>query len=333
MEYKKYYGGKIMIFGDLHFSDVFTGKHKNYLENCCKVIHIIEEMVTENKPSIVVFLGDIVGWNETNIKSREILSMFLGFWRRLNSICDVYSVRGNHDMKGYPDFNMLVELGFIRTGGCFDYYAGKDSDIPDVRFHLVDYKSEDKVLDILEGASNVVLGHNNYTIEGVTTWYADHDGIELGSMYNFSHVDMVISGHIHEPSPELVGVQMPSGNTCNLFYCGCPTRPIKQTAYEQVWCMVFDSDGVDTEYSVLPIKLDSWNNIFYTDDTILEEQSEEILEESLRKEELQKILEEIIKYRVIGGDPLSQVDKIPNASDEAKEMAKKYLSLALNGKE
>lgn len=330
MDFKKYYGGEILAFGDLHFSDVFTGKHKDYLTNCCTVLRQIEDMITERKPKVAVFLGDLVGWNETNIKSREVLSLFLGFWKRINTVCDVYCVRGNHDMKGYPDFNLLVDLGLVRTCAGFDYYPNESANEPDIRFHLVDYKSEDKVLPILDGnASNVVFGHNNYTIEGVTTWYADHDGLELGSMYNYSHVDLVVSGHIHEPSPEMVGVQMPSGNTCDLFYLGCPTRPIKQTSYDSVWVMSFTSNGEDSEYTVIPFDLVPFNDLFYEDDTIINEKTEEEVEDLLRKEKLQEVLQDIIQYRVIGGDPIAQVDKIPNASDEAKEMAKKYLSVAL----
>ena len=54
-------------------------------------------------------------------------------------------------------------------------------------------ESQDWDFDLCQGnTSNIVLGHNNYTIAGVTNWYSEHDGIELGMMRNYSGVDMVI---------------------------------------------------------------------------------------------------------------------------------------------
>ena len=55
-------GGNILIFGDLHLSDVFTGKHKNYLSNCFDVMEQLDKFVEDEKPSAIVLLGDIVGW-------------------------------------------------------------------------------------------------------------------------------------------------------------------------------------------------------------------------------------------------------------------------------
>ena len=107
--------GEILIVGDLHFSDVFTGKHKNYLKNCCGVLGDISAKVKEVQPSALVLLGDIIGWNETNIKNREVLSVFCKELKSWNEICPVIVVKGNHDIKGYPDFLFLEDIGLIKT--------------------------------------------------------------------------------------------------------------------------------------------------------------------------------------------------------------------------
>lgn len=333
----KIIGDRVMIVGDLHFSDVFTGKHKNYLENCIWVVEQIITKVKEKKPSALVLLGDIIGWTETNIKDRQIFITFINALRKIKEICPIYCVCGNHDIKGYPDFMFLAELGIIITsqmcGGYFDFYGTPEQEIPEVRFHMVDYKQEDRHLDLHPSTTNVVLAHNNFTINGVTTWYSEHDGIELGMMQNFSGVDMVISGHIHNPSPEIYSTQMPNGKNCMLFYTGCPTRPIKdKNMYDSCWYMFieYDHEANNTTVATEEFKLKPASEIFYSDDNYLAPQTEEELAEIMRKEALKDVLGDLLKYRIQDGDYMNQIDVIQNATQEAKDMAKQYLQTAFN---
>lgn len=323
-------GGEILAIGDLHISDVFEGKHINYLENCFKVLRQLKDIIYERKPSAVVFLGDLVGWNETNIKSRAVLAMLCDFFKSINEVSHVFAVRGNHDMKGYPDFQFLASLGLIDVTSSFDYVRPDGG--TELRFHLVNYGEEDRHLDTIE-EGNVVFGHNNYTIDGVTNWYQSHDGIELVTLQNFSEVDMVISGHIHNPSPEMVSVTMPSEKVCALFYVGCPTRPIKiNDNYNQVWLASFEynEETEETDYDMIPFELEPYESLYYSDDEVINEKTEKEVEEELRKEALAEVLGDIMKYRMLQGDYMKQIDVIPNASDEAKQVAKDYLQVALN---
>lgn len=335
--YNKIVGNNVMILGDLHISDVFKGKHKDYLSNCMWVLNEITKKIEEKKPSAVVLGGDIIGWTETNIRDRQILSSFCKYLRAWNDICPIYCVRGNHDIKGYPDFMFLSELGLIITSnkcnGYFDYYGEEDEEKPEIRFHLVDYNDEKRSLDILEGVSNIVLGHNNYTIQGITNWYAEHDGIELGLLQNFADVDMVISGHIHNPSPDFVSTPMTSGKECMLFYTGCPTRPIKEkNVYDYCWFVFaeYNAEMKETNINTEMFKLLSANEVFYEDNEFIEEHSKDELEETMRKEALQGVLNELMTFRITTGDPMEQLDNIPNASQEAKEVARNYLQIAYN---
>lgn len=325
------HGGEVLVFGDLHFSDVFTGKHKDYLVNCTDVLGRITKLVNEREPKIVVFLGDLVGWNETNIKNREILSLFCEFFMKLKTE-KIYVLRGNHDMKGYPDYQFLLKLGIVEEIPYFDYYGNNGLD---TRFHFVNYGEETQLLDIVDqqGVSNVVFAHNNFTVEGMTTWYADHDGIELASLQSFGHVDMVVSGHIHNPSPELIEVDMYSGQSCYLFYPGCPTRPIKlANNYDMCWAMSFryNSDKGCMDFDMIPYDLTPCTELYYGDDEYIEDKSPEELEDELRKEQLADVLSDIIKYRMVGGDLMQQIENIPNASDGAKKVAREYLQVAYN---
>lgn len=330
-------GGEVMILGDLHFSDVFTGKHKSYLTECMWVLRQISDKIHERKPSAVVLGGDLIGWTETNIKNREVFSMFCKVLKGWNEVCPVYAVRGNHDLKGYPDFRFLEEFGLIITstacGGYFDYYGFEGQEIPEVRFHLVDYKDENRALDLLKGSSNIVLAHNNFIIDGVTTWYSEHDGIVLGMLQNFSGVDMVISGHIHNPSPDIFATQMPNGDSCMLFYTGCPTRIIKdRNLYESCWYVFvgYNTESGETDINPEPFDLQPYEEVFYDDESFINEKTEDEINEELRLNSLREILGDIVTYRMNTGDPIAQVMRIPNATQAAKDVAASYLQTAFN---
>lgn len=345
--YQKVVGSRVLIFGDLHFSDVFTGKHKNYLKNCFDVLAMIRDKVNELQPSAVVFLGDIVGWNEGNVRNREVLYQLCNFFMDLNKVCKVYCVRGNHDFNGScPEFQFLSQLGLFETSvkcdGFFDFYGEEGQEVPEVRFHLMDYGSEGMQLNLAkdknsngDGTTNIVLAHNNFTIEGVTTWYNEHDGIELGTMENLDGVFMLVSGHIHNPSPAMVRTSTLTGGDCCLFYPGCPTRPIfDKNLYTSVWYMMFwyDENSKETCFDAYDFPLAPIDEVFYKAEEFVEEKTEEELAELERTEALKEVLDDIIKCRITQGDLIGQVRAVPNATEEAKETAVKYLQIAMDSR-
>lgn len=329
-------GRGVMIVGDLHISDrAVVGKHKNYLKNCFDCLAKIRDRVQETKPSAVVFLGDLVGTSERNIKSREVLAMFCSFFQDISKYAKVFCVRGNHDSGDYPEFEFLSVLGLFETSetcdGFFDYYGTEEQrqrSEPEVRFHLVDYGCERKELRIKGGnTTDIVLAHNNFTIQGVTVWYQSHDGIELSTLDNMQGVYMVISGHIHTPSPEIVATEMQCGGTCCLFYAGSPTRPAER--YDSCWFVEFaySEENGCTDYQAVEFPLEQC--IFFDDDFV-EDMSEDEIAELERKENLKEVLDEIMCCRISNGDLISQVYNIPNASEDAKRVASHYLQIALD---
>lgn len=335
--YQYVVGKGVLIVGDLHISDrPVVGMHKHYLKNCFDVLAAIRDKVEEMKPSAVVFLGDLVGTSERNIKSREVLSMFCKFFMDIGRYSKIFCVRGNHDVGDFPEFQFLSDLRLFETSvscdGYFDFYGNEEQrqrGEPEVRFHLVDFGMERKELNIKGGnTSDVVLGHNNYTIHGVTVWYQDHDGIELSGLDNFHGVNMVISGHIHYPSPELFATEMQTGGECCLFYTGSPTRPAER--YDKCWYVWFgyDSSQGCTNYEAIDFPLPE--DVFYEPDDFIEELTEEDIMSLERKEALKEVLDEIMTHRISCGDLITQVNNIPNASAEAKEIACHYLQIALD---
>ena len=329
-------GREVMVVGDLHISDRYRGRHISFLQDCFEVLGDLTREINLRKPAALVLAGDLIGWNETNISDREVFAKVCKIFREWSDVCPIFAVRGNHDMRGYPDFQFLADFGLINTsqscGGYFDFYGYEGQEVPEVRFHLVDYGDESRHIDILEGTSNIAVVHNNFTIDGLTTWYADHDGLELGLQQNFVGIDFVLAGHIHNPSPEFYAVTMPDGNPCTLFYMGNPTRVIKdKNPYDTCWFVYVQFDGEGTEIIPEMYHLKPVEECFYPDEEFIEESTPEQLAEEVRKESLKNVLDDLLKYRLNSGDPFSQVMKIPNATDAAKQMAIDYLQAAFNG--
>lgn len=343
--YSKVVGSNVLIFGDLHFSDVHTGKHKNYLASCMTVLAQMEKIIEERKPSAVVLLGDIVGVREINIRSRVVLGQLCKTLQNIASKCKLYAVRGNHDSGDYPDYQFLSDLGFFETSemcktddtklGYFDYFAREDDQYPEIRFHLMDFGCEDKELVLSESdqTSDVVLAHNNFVIQGCTTWYNSKDGIELCGMDNLKGVHMVVSGHIHNPSPQNFITDMRCGGACELFYPGCPTRPSVDQDYESCWVVRFECKNGTTDWFADDWELASLEDTFITKETFIEEKTdEEIADEEERKKALKDVLQDIMSCRLGSNDLESQIRSIPNATEASKEIAVTYLNNALNRK-
>lgn len=320
---------KVLVFGDPHFSGVYQGTHIDYQKNCADVMHsILEKVRNEEDDVAVIFLGDVIGVKERNIKDHRFLAMVFHFFKMLNELTngDVLSVRGNHDFGEYPDFALLESLNLIKNPDYIDFMPnGEDIE---ARFHIVNYGDEYRELDLAndESISDVILGHNDYTIEGVTDWYGGHNVIDVKSMHNFVGAQLIISGHIHTPSPEIYETFIGSDHPISLYYPGCPTRVSER--YDDCYYVKFEYDGNGTEMSCLEFGLPPASEIFHEK---VEVDNEEVApEESLRNERLTDILAEIREKKIFNGDIESQVKAVPHATEEAKELALEYLSRANN---
>jgi predicted phosphodiesterase len=291
-------------------------------------MNLITEVVKREKPAWIIFLGDIIGVNERNIRDHQFLMRVLLFFETLNNITDghVYTVKGNHDCGDFTDFDFLVGLGLIKNPEYLDY-EGKDG--VEVRFHFVNYGQEHRKLDILSNASNVVLGHADYYVEGVTTWYSAKQGIELSKLGNFCGVDLVISGHIHLPSSEILYTTLKDGKPVGLFYTGSPSRTAERI--EACWYFYFEYSETEnsTDFSAELMQLPSVEDTFYPPENF--ELDEEESEEEERSQKLTDIVKEIIDSRLTTGNIEHQIMIIPTADDDTKKLAIEYYRKAMNG--
>ena len=121
----KVVGKKLLIFGDLHMSSSFEGQHVSYLRDCYENMERIKEICNVEKPDAIVFLGDINGVNEQNVRDRQFFMRELLWFEYLNKITNnqVFAVKGNHDIGDFSDFDFLIGLGYIRNPRYIDFYT------------------------------------------------------------------------------------------------------------------------------------------------------------------------------------------------------------------
>lgn len=332
-------GRGIAVFGDLHLSSTYTGQHRDYTLECYNNMNNIERKVKDMNPCAVVFLGDVIGVNERNLRDRRFLMRVFLFFKTLNELTggNVYSVRGNHDIGDFSDFDFLIGTGMLKNPKYVDFY-GKNADGSEnfeVRFHFINYGEEEADLDICreEGVSNVGLGHNDFIAEGITNWYQHKGGVSLAKRTNFEGIDILLSGHIHDPSEE-VSSALVGGKTLDFFYLGSPSRTAER--FNDCWWVRFDyileDGGYVTEYSAEEFGLEPAGKVFYPKEDFIGE--EDISEEERKKssESLTNIVKEIMEGRISGGDLFAQVRAVPNASNKVKDIACDYLHRAIDMK-
>lgn len=330
-------GGKILLFGDLHLSSSYEGQHISYISDCYANMERIRNICDSDKPSAVVFLGDLIGVNERSIRDRQFFMRVLQFFEYLNSLCDgnVFSVKGNHDAGDFTDFDFLLGMGLIKNPKYIDYYT-PDGKYHEVRFHIVNYGHERDVLslvDMNEGVSNVVLGHADYYIDGVTNWYSARNGVELCMLDNFCGVELVVSGHIHIPSEQILYTALKDGSSVGLFYTGSPSRTAER--FDDCWYVCFECTPGDngtwyTDCNPSLMGIQNAEEVFYPkEDFELEE--EEASEAEIQSEKLTNLVKEIIESRIMSGDIVNQIMINPAADDKTKKLAVEYYQMAERG--
>lgn len=333
----KVVGKKLLIFGDLHMSSSFEGQHVSYLRDCYENMERIKEICNAEKPDAIVFLGDINGVNEQNVRDRQFFMRELLWFEYLNKITNnqVFAVKGNHDVGDFSDFDFLIGLGYIRNPRYIDFYTKLGTtESHEVRYHLVNYGYERSSLAITPAedcVSNIVLGHADYFIEGVTNWYSAKQGVEVSRLDNFCGVELIISGHIHIPSTEVMYSRLKDGKDIGLFFTGSPSRVAER--YDDCWYVDFsynfDDNATDCSPKLMGLKPAS--EVFYPQEDYDLEESDELAEAKERSEKLTALVKEIIEGRITSGNIIGQIRAVPGVDEATKQLAVDYYNKAEKG--
>ena len=317
---------KILVIGDLHISDRFSGRHKDYLENCFDCLDMIEKSIVENEITHLICLGDWIGIGlaEKNLKERKTLLRLIQVLIKWNKLLNgnVYSLRGNHDIgKNMTDYDFFVTMGLLK-------YVPQ-LDIGSCRLHLFNYGEETRPIVVDNDKYNVGCFHTNLLIEGLTTWYRGGVGVELSSLKNLYGISMAIAGHIHNPSMRLVSTSI-NDSDISLFYPGCPTRPrLEPNMWEKCYGVVLTTNEFDTQMDVITFDLKPLEEVFTTldEDPSIDEENEETVPFDL--EALNEILNELEYFNVNSGlDYDSQIRRFAGLDKVAADIALGYLERA-----
>lgn len=314
---------KILVVGDLHISDRFSGRHINYLENCFDCLDMIEKSIIENEITHLICLGDWIGIGlaEKNLKERRTLLRLIQVLQKWNKLLNgnVYSLRGNHDIgKNMTDYDFFVTMGLLK-------YVPQ-LDIGTCRIHMFNYGEETRTIYVDNDKYNIGCFHSNLLIEGLTTWYKGGVGVELSSLKNLYGISMAIAGHIHNPSLRLVSTSI-NDSKISLFYPGCPTRPrLEPNMWDKSYGVVITTDDLDTQIDLISYDLKPLDEVF----TTLEEDPTKNIDDEestpFDLETLNEILNELQYFNVNSGqDYVSQIKRVAGLDKTAADIALKYL--------
>lgn len=316
---------KVLIVGDLHISDRFSGRHKDYLQNCFDCLDMIEKSVVDNQITHLLFLGDWIGIGqaEKNLRKRETLFRLLQYLKRWNTMLNgnVYSLKGNHDIgKGQTDFDLFVSIDMLKNVNTLD--------IGSCRLHMFNYGEEDRAINIDDDKFNIGCFHTNLLIEGLTTWYEGGEGRELSSLRNLKGISMAIAGHIHNPSLRMVSTSI-DGEDINLFYPGCPTRPrYEKNIWDKVYGVVLSTDENNTSIDTITYNLPPYEEVF--NDLVDEDMLVDVEDVApFDVAELNDILGSLQNFNLNSGqDYVSQIKRVAGLDEKAASIALKYLENA-----
>lgn len=313
---------KILIVGDLHISDRFSGRHVNYLENCFECLDMIEKSIIENKITHLICLGDWIGIGlaEKNLKERSSLLRLIKVLQKWNQLLkgQVYSLRGNHDIgKNMTDYDFFVSIGLLKNV--------TQLDVGSCRFHMFNFGEETHAIEIDENKYNIGCFHTNLLIEGLTTWYRGGVGVELSSLNNLYGINTAIAGHIHNPSLRMVSTSIRDSDI-NLFYPGCPTRPrFEPNMWDKTYGVIFTTNEVTTSMDVITYNLKPFEEVFKN----VEEETVDLEEDETAPfdlEALNDILNELQYFNINSGqDYVSQIKRVAGLDKTAADIALKYL--------
>lgn len=318
---------RILIIGDIHASDKPSAVHTDYFASCTRIFEDITETIKERKITHLILTGDLVGrTTEKNFQTREALMYFQKLFMVWNKLTDghVYSDVGNHDMGEYlTDFEYLVSVECIKVVDSIEF----DS----LKLHIIKYGEDYKELDIAPNKMNVAVMHTELHVEGATGWFfRSHEGKDLSDMLNLKGIDMVVCGHIHDPSEVILETSI-EDHPIKLFYPGNLTRPKKNNLWTEAYGVVYESEGVDVHFSKEIYELEPFDEFFKQS---IDDLSEELkkkheeavengeIEDALDLSELSDIMATITHYNLAEGvDYEHQIKALAGGNERVEQLA------------
>lgn len=334
-------GNKLIVTGDDHYEDIYRGRHKNYVQNVLWCMNKLEEVLEREQPAFHARTGDFIGVRN-NVSKIEDRTLFVRVAKHMQSSgipCVVNT--GNHDLFGSDhnnDYLTLARLGYFHTpdqirddkGNIVQMitdYEDENGEPIVFYIHFVPYGQEHKKLYPVKDAVNIAVTHNDFRI-GSHVFTQNPDAIDLLTHEPFFGMDLVLNGHIHEPSVRQT-FKTVSGMDCTFLNLGCMARPKVSENYNQVL------------YAVVEVRKNALGKpeAYFREELIDLLPAEEIFvdygstssqlatkeTESESESELSSVIDSLRDFNWSGISVLDRVEAIP-MEPEVKELVLKYLS-------
>lgn len=335
-------GNKILVFGDLHLSNRKQAKHVDFERESLEAMAKIEQIVSQEQPSAIFLLGDLIGYADTVLTHGDFYTKVLNFFQDLNRQTHghVFVVRGNHDMANRTEYDTLEGINYIKNPKQVDWFATRSKEkgeAPNMRFHIMNYGEYAEPIDKADSdeTTDCVLGHFDYRVNGVTYWGSyDNDSdvleevktyAELPELSNLKGVRLLISGHIHTSYLEGIDTNI-YGEPITLFYLGCPTRASGTDDYDECGYAIAE---VNSE-NLIEWTFESWQ--LRPLDEVFEEEVEKD-DTTLSVEDSAKLDAIISQIGYIGNRAMTvqeQIDNLNFFSEGSREIAKEIYTEEYN---
>lgn len=184
---------KTLVIGDTHFEN----KYEGYLDAQRRCI---ENIVAKEKPTVVVFLGDIFQFRKPDPETLLEFDKLLKNIESTLSVVEVFVIRGNHDSSTKGD-NLITALSLfdrsrIKVITSTRYVADYDFlFIPHYEEEMIimSHLNQFKKMNLITN-NTVVFGH--FGFEGCLNTAGEEDFKLTPEMFD----TQTIIGHIHKPN-------------------------------------------------------------------------------------------------------------------------------------
>lgn len=342
-------GNKVGGFGDTHIEDGYRGQHVNYQENCYWCMDKKVEIVEKSKPDFVFETGDWVGVRANVAVLRDNFMRYktAEYLEGIKKQAPMVINTGNHDLFQLEDMNDYIlhsMLGYFHTPRSIANtgeeigvvkVVSPDLDDPEtgkkmeMYIHFVPYGKEHVKLKPVKGATNVAVTHNDFRISS-TSFTFNPEAIDLTVHEPFYGMDMIVNGHIHQPS-QLETFTTQAGTESAFINLGCMARPARVEDYNMVWYLEFgfrknQLTGTPESYvKPVEVQLRPASEIF-REGTYKEDVHSDVVE-ATKQLELSNILGGLQDFNFSGVSISDRIELI-DAEPEVKEIMYHYLGVS-----
>lgn len=319
---------KVGMIGDLHISDRQVGKYEDYFSACKEICEKITDLIVAEKLTHLFIAGDLVGTSENTMKTHAGRLWLFQLFAQWNTLLkgNVYSLRGNHDSgASTTEFDLLYGAMLIKKATEVDCGA--------FRIHLLDYGDDNRTLnfDTTVERVNVAFMHTHLTVENKTNFIPYKGGTELSDMRNLKGCDVVVCGHIHNPSLGYLTTSI-EDMPVSLMYLGCPTRPAASDKWDKTSMLILETveeNGITNTYQkIATLNLRPKSELLK--ETIAEADIEglEAEENIVNIEDLERILSDLNNFQIGTGTYKEQLVRLAGLNKPAADLAIQYIEKA-----